>query len=165
MLYSIKEKRSFHNKIGKDDNMNENLELVEYIYKDAGMASYTLTKLLEEINGKDNKIKGCIEDILKGYERYIKEAEEILTEANVELKQESMMAKMASSMGIKKEVISDNSDASLADMLIKGISMGTLDMEKKIKSYKEDADKKYLKLAKDFYKFQQDNLEALKKFL
>ena len=68
-------------------------------------------------------------------------------------------------MGIKKEVLHDNSDASIADMLIKGISMGTIDMEKKIENYKENVDKENLKLAKDFYQFQQENIEELKKHL
>ena len=72
---------------------------------------------------------------------------------------------MGAKMGIKKEVLHDNSDASIADMLIKGISMGTIDMEKKIENYKENVDKENLKLAKDFYQFQQENIEELKKHL
>ena len=74
------------------------------------------------------------------------------------------MAKIASSFGIKKEVITDNSDARIADMLIKGITMGTLDMEKKISKYTENVDKKVLKQAQDFLKFQQKTIEQLKKF-
>ena len=68
-------------------------------------------------------------------------------------------------MGIKKEVNSDNSDSSIADMLIKGVSMGSIDMDKKINDYKEDVGKDELKFAKDFYKFQQDVITNLKKFL
>ncbi len=68
-------------------------------------------------------------------------------------------------MGITKEVIADNSDASIADILVKGISMGSIDMEKKIEVYKENVDKENIKWAKDFYQFQQDNIKALKKFL
>ena len=75
------------------------------------------------------------------------------------------MAKMSAKMGITKEVMADNSDASIADMLIKGISMGSIDMEKKIEVYKENVDKENMKWAKDFYQFQQDNIKALKKFL
>ena len=76
-----------------------------------------------------------------------------------------MMAKIGSSFGIKKEVITDNSDARIADMLIKGVTMGTLDMEKKISKYSENADKKILKKAEEFLKFQQKIIEDLKKFL
>lgn len=145
--------------------MNDTMELVAYIYQDAEMACHTLTKTLEELKEKDNKIKPTIEHLLEGYERYLEESKQYLEKGNGECKTTGMMAKMGADMGIKKEVLQDNSDASMAEMLIQGISMGTLEMEKKIKNYKEDAEKEYLKFAKDFYKFQQDNLEALKKFL
>lgn len=145
--------------------MNENCELLESIYKDAAMATYTLEELLKELNGKDNKIIKPCEDILKGYERYRDETKEKLLKLDSELKEESIMAKLGAKIGIMKEVITDNSDASIADMLIKGISMGSIDTEKKIGAYKENVDKNNIKWAKDFYQFQQDNIKALKKFL
>ena len=145
--------------------MDENCELLESIYKDAAMATYTLEELLKKLNGKDNKIIKPCEDILKGYERYRDETKEKLLKLDSELKEESIMSKIGAKMGIMKEVITDNSDASIADMLIKGISMGGIDTEKKIGAYKENVDKNNIKWAKDFYQFQQDNIKALKKFL
>lgn len=145
--------------------MNENCELLESIYKDAAMATYTLEELLKELNGKDNKIIKPCEDILKGYERYRDETKEKLLKLDSELKEESIMTRIGAKIGIMKEVITDNSDASIADMLIKGISMGSIDTEKKIGAYKENVDKNNIKWAKDFYQFQQDNIKALKKFL
>ena len=70
-----------------------------------------------------------------------------------------------STMGIKKEVKSDNSDAAIADMLIKGISMGSIEMEKKVKDYRDCVDKEQLQLAEDFLKFQQQTIERLKEYL
>lgn len=145
--------------------MNENTELLEYIAKDATMAAFTLEELLKDLNGLDNKIKKDIENVLKGYERYIKDVTKKLKKEKAEPKEDSMFAKMSAKMGIKKEVKHDNSDASIADMLIKGISMGTIDMEKKINEYQEKADKETINLAKDFLKFQQENIEAFKKHL
>ena len=72
---------------------------------------------------------------------------------------------MGATKGIKKEVISDNSDASIADMLIKGMSMGVLDIEKKLSQYDEIANKKTIKLAEDFLEFQQESISKLKKYL
>lgn len=145
--------------------MNENLELYKHIYQDTEMSIFTLSKLLEELKEKDNKIKKTVEEILKEYERYFEEVKSYLENSEESLKEKSMMAKMGASMGIKKEVNSDNSDASIADMLIKGVSMGTIDMEKKINDYKEEVDKKELKFAEDFLEFQQDVITGLKKFL
>ena len=143
--------------------MNENNELLEYIYQDSEMAKYSIEKLINELKGKDNKIIKTLEDILKKYEDYYKSIKKQLK--GVKAKPIGMMAKMGSSIGIKKEVISDNSDASIADMLIKGISMGTLDVEKKISQYDEIADKKTIKLAKEFLEFQNETINNLKKYL
>ena len=145
--------------------MNENYELYKHILKDTDMSVYSLTKLLEDLKEKDNKIKKTVEDILKGYERYLEECKCYLEAKDIDLEYDGMMAKTSARMGIKMEVKKDNSDSSIADMLIKGISMGSIDMEKKIKDYKQEVGKEELKFAKDFLKFQQDIITNLKKFL
>ena len=72
---------------------------------------------------------------------------------------------MMSAMGIKKEVNDDNSDASMASMLIQGISMGSLEMEKKLKDYHGKVSKENEKLAKNLCTFQQHAISELKKYL
>ncbi len=145
--------------------MKEEYELVEHIYKDASMATFTLTKLLKVLKEKDNKIKGTVEEILKHYESYVKEAKKELKSVKVKPSEEGMMAKMGASMGINKEVKADNSDASMAEMLIQGISMGSLEMEKKLKAYDKEVDDKHRKLAENFLTFQQQTIENLKSYL
>ncbi len=145
--------------------MKENLELLEHIYQDSEMAAYSITTLLKDLRDKDNKIKKIAEDILKEYEEWNKKVTDRLDKNNGEQKDSGLLSKMGASMGIKKEVKDDNSDSSIADMLIKGISMGTLDMEKKIKDYEQEANKEDLKIAKDFLSFQQKSIEKLKEFL
>lgn len=140
-------------------------ELLQHIYQDASMATFTLTKLLENLKEKDNKIKDATEDILKEYEQFAKTSKQLLQEQKIIPQEESMMAKMGASMGIKKEVINDNSDASMAEMLIQGISMGSLEMQKEIKAYEKKVDEETLKLAKSFLKFQENAIEKLKNYL
>lgn len=129
--------------------MDENLELLEYIYKDSDMSVITLEKLLQELNDKDNKIKKKTEEILKSYEDFLSRSKKLLNKFDSPLEENSYIAKMGAKMGIKKEVKSDNSDAAIADMLIKGISMGSIDIEKRITNYKEVVNKKYLDFASE----------------
>ncbi len=145
--------------------MDENLELLEYIYKDSDMSVITLEKLLQELNDKDNKIKKKTEEILKSYEDFLSKSKKLLNKFDSPLEENSYIAKMGAKMGIKKEVKSDNSDAAIADMLIKGISIGSIDIEKRITNYKEVVNKKYLDFASEFLKFQQKTIEELKAFL
>lgn len=145
--------------------MNENCELVLHIYKDAEMSSYTLTRLLRDLKDKDNKIKKTLEDILKEYEEWKSNTKKYLKKENAEISENGIMAKMMAGMGIDKEVNADNSDSAMADMIIKGISTGTVDMEKKLKQYRDETDEKELKLAEDFLKFQEKTIDILKEYL
>ncbi len=145
--------------------MDVNTELLEYIYQSSEMGVVSLTNLLKDINGKENKLKPIISEELSSYEKYQKESKKLLFKNNTEVKENSMMTKMMSKMGISKEVKKDNSDAAIAHMVIEGFTMGVVDMETKIKNFKKDADKKVLKLAENYLEFQQKEIEKLKKYL
>lgn len=145
--------------------MKENYELIEHIYEDAQMACYTLTKLTEDLKKKDNKIKNALEDILKEYTNFKTKAKDLLKDKNEEINEKSPISKIMANMGIKKEVLIDNSDSAIAQMLIEGISMGSLDIEKKIHVYEKEDIKDQIKFAKEFLKFQEDSIDKLKKYL
>ena len=146
--------------------MDESLEIVNHIYKDSEMAISTLTKLSNTLEKKDNKIKDTVEDIIKGYERYFKDAKKILNKNNCKKEKNGLVSKVMANMGIDKEVRDDNSDSAMADMLIKGVSMGSIDLEKKLAKYKDkEIDDKVLELANDFKDFQDDIIKKLKEYL
>lgn len=145
--------------------MNENTELLEYIYQVADMGVKSTTNLLKELNGKDNKIKKAIEDELKEYEGFYEITKDLLVKYKVPPKPLGMMADLSSSMGIKMEVLKDNSDAKIADMLTQGLTMGKLEMEKKIKNYQDVIGKDLLELAKGIAKFQENSIKKLQPFL
>ena len=146
--------------------MDESLEIVNHIYKDSEMAISTLTKLSNTLEKKDNKIKDTVEDIIKGYERYFKDAKKILNKNNCKKDKNGLVSKVMANMGIDKEVKDDNSDSAMADMLIKGVSMGSIDLEKKLKKYKDkEIDDEVLELANRFKDFQDDIIKKLKEYL
>lgn len=145
--------------------MNENVELLEYIYQNSMMGVKTLTDLINTINGRDNKIKKIVEGELKGYENFVKESKILLKKYKVKPKEKSMMANISAKMGIKMEMLKDNSDARVADMLIKGFTMGNIDIEKIIDRYEDDAKSDIIKLAKRLLKFGEENIELLKPYL
>ena len=155
----------FTNHNNNGDNVNENLELISHIYKDCYASISYLTTMLMYLKNKDNKIKETTQNILKGYERYLKESKNLLKKGNVEPEKMGLIPKMMAKIGVDREVKNDNSDASMASMLIQGIQMGVLDIEKKLKQYEKTIDKKTIKFVEEFKNFQQDNIEDLKKHL
>ena len=147
------------------DNMNENNELLMYIYKNADMGVKSTTKLIRLLNTRDNKIKKVVEGELKGYENFLKKSKTLLKKNKVEPKGASIVADISSSIAMDMEFMKDNSDAKIADILIRGFTMGNIEIDKKIEKYKKDADKDILKLAKELKRFGEINIELLQPYL
>lgn len=145
--------------------MNENMELLNFVYENAEMGVHTLNNLSDILRNKDNKIKSLIEDELKEYNNFLKESEKLLKKNKLEPKKTNLMAKISSKMGIAMETMKDNSDPAIASMVIEGLTMGIVEMETKIESYKKIVDKKILKLSNKFVKFQEEEIEKLKTFM
>ena len=145
--------------------MDENLELLEYIYQTADMGTKSLNNLLNDIKDKDNKIKKIVSEQLKGYEKYLKEAKELLKKHDTKPKGKGIMADIMSKMGIKKEIKEDNSDAAIADMLVQGFTLGNLEMQKRIDNFANKADKKIIALANNLLQFGENSIKDLKPYL
>jgi hypothetical protein len=145
--------------------MNENSEILTYIYQNASMGAKSCTNLINILNTKDNKIKKLVEGELKGYENFIKKSQKLMKKYKVEAKEKGIMSDIMSKMGMNMEMMKDNSDARVADMLIKGFTMGNVDISKKIDRYEKDCDKEILNLAKELLKFGKENIDILKPYL
>ena len=130
--------------------MNENMELLNFVYENAEMGVHTLNILSDTLRKRDNKIKGLIEDELKEYNNFLKESEKLLKKNKIEPKKTNLMAKLSSKMGITMETMKDNSDPAIASMVIEGLTMGIVEMQTKIENYKKLVDKKILKLSIKF---------------
>ena len=141
----------------------ETNELLNYVYENAKMGKESCDTLLKELDGKENKIIDAVEDILKDYKDFEIKAKNMLNEDNA--MEPNMFARISACMGIKMKTKSDNSDANIADMLIQGLTMGELEMSKKIENSKKSANKESLNLACNFKKFQKNAINKLKKFL
>ncbi len=145
--------------------MDENSEMLEYIYQNCDMGVKSCTSLIKILNSKDNKIKKIVEGELKGYENYLKKTEKLLKKYKIEPKGKGIVSDVMSKMGINMEMLKDNSDARVADMLTKGFTMGNVDISKKIDRYEGDCDKDILALAKELLVFGKKNIELLKPYL
>lgn len=144
--------------------MKEKNELLMHIYQTSDMGEKSTTKLINLLKEKDNKIKNILEDELKEYEEIKKKSEKILKKEKIDPKSLGMMAEMMANMEMKLEVMKDNSDSAIASMLIEGFTMGTIEMNKKLECYKE-TEKNTINLGKDLLKFQEEEIEKLKKYL
>lgn len=145
--------------------MDENLELTLFLYKNAEMGLYSTNSLIKKIEKKENKIIRLLENELKEYESYYKKLEKLLNKSNIDYKGSGVLAKMSVEINIAIETLKDNSDSAVAQMLVEGFTMGTVTTLSKINNYKDIVDKSLLKIAKNYLKFQEEEIEKLKEFM
>lgn len=140
-------------------------EILNYVYKNAKMGSDSTNTLLKTLENKDNKIIEVVDDILDSYNSFLKKSENLLKQMNEKGKGYSPFTTVSADMGIKMQVLKDNSDSAIADMLINGLTMGEIEMTKMFSCFDEDIDKDIKKLIRDFKDFQTNAIVKLKKYL
>lgn len=143
--------------------MNANQEMLNYVYQNAQMGVETIKQLLQ-IAEKEAFLK-CLERQLTEYKEIEKKAKAILNESGCDEKGISQMEKITSYLMINMKTMTDQSASHIADMMIKGSSMGIVEATKKIHQYEQEADKEIVALMKKLLKTEENNVEELKKFL
>ena len=133
--------------------MDANKELLYYMYKNTEMLVYTYSHLLDNLEKRENKIKPEVEFNLEKAECFLKEVEKHLDGEKVK---PDLIAHISSDFGMKMKVMTDNSDAAIAGMIIEGLTMGLTEIESKIKKFDKSVKKETINLVNDYKKFLED---------
>ena len=145
--------------------MDENIELLQYIYKESEMGFLSSQDLIKNLNDKENSIKKNVEEILKMYEAFLQKSEKLIKENSYNIEKNNLLTKIGSKIGITSEVNKDNSDSAIAKLLIQGLTMGVTNINSKIKKFKNYINNDILKLAKEYYDNQKKSIKKLEKYL
>ncbi|MEE0967861.1 MAG: hypothetical protein U0M06_00615 [Clostridia bacterium] len=144
--------------------MEKTPELLCYIYKNVKMGSDAIVDLLPKV--EDTNFRQALTEQLSGYETFADKAEKQLTPMGVKPREEPMMKKAMSKMGIAMNMMTDSSVGHMAEMLIKGSTMGITDMTKHVREFEgEGCPESALKLGRELITFEQNNIEKMKTFL
>lgn len=142
--------------------MDANKELLYYMYKNTEMLVYTYSHLLDDLEKRENKIKPEVEFNLEKAECFLKEVEKHLDGEKVK---PDLIAHISSDFGMKMKVMTDNSDAAIAGMIIEGLTMGLTEIESKIKKFDKSVKKEIINLVNDYKKFLEKQKEKIEKYL
>lgn len=149
--------------------MSNQDELILYLCENVKMGLSSTTKIIKILKNKDNKIKKVLESYIKTYEHYLKMAKDLKQKYNVKTTKNKFMQKSMANTMMEEEIKRDNSDSKIANILIRGFTMGEIDLEKKIKDFVNNLDKKeksdILELAKDLHAFNKNSIVELKDYL
>lgn len=139
-------------------------EMLEKIYKNMKMGSDSMVNLMPA--AKDEEFKTLMTAQLDGYEKFAAQARDRLLTVGGEPKEENVMTKMWASVGMKMNTMMDSTTSHLAEMIVEGSTMGMTDTIKVLRDYENtDVSETAMKLAKDIIKFEEKNIEIMKKHL
>lgn len=143
--------------------MNDTEKLLKFICKNAEMGRKTVDPI-KNMNS-DEKFQATLERMLADYNEIYSKADAELKKAGAsEAEGLDLGEKMMTEMSLRFSTVRDKSVPHLADMLLKGASMGVTDISKKLSEFKE-ASNDSVRLAKRLMKMNSDTIDEMKKFL
>lgn len=142
--------------------MEENLELLNELYKNSKMGEETIQTLLPSV--EDQKLKADLEKQRDVYLDICQKSRQEISKRNAHPEKISAMTKMSANMGVKMNTLIDKSSSHIADMMIQGSTMGIVSATEGLNNH-PNADKPVTDLAKDIVRFEQDNIERMKRYL
>ncbi len=144
------------------DNSQNTVDFLSEIYRGAKMGVETINNLLTKVN--DNSIYDELKYQMQSYEEIANEAHEEILKRKSEPKDISTFNKVSAKMSVGINTMISNNPSHVADMLIKGNTMGVTGITKSLNSH-TCSDKEVQDFADRFIKLEQTNIDRLKKFL
>ena len=139
-------------------------EMLEKLYKNVKMGSDSIIKLMDKAT--DGEFKTALTKQIDGYESLAKKIKKRLSDMGQEAKEENVMVKMWSSVGMAMNTLMDSSDSHLAQLIAEGSTMGITDSIKLLRDHENtNVSEEALALVRDVIKFEERNLETAKKYI
>ena len=136
---------------------------LDAIYKNAKMGADSIINLLPKV--EDDAMRSVMTAQLDGYERYAACAARALKKKGVEPREENIMTRFSAKMGMAFNTMLDSTGTHIAEMMLEGSNMGIVDLTRLLNHYSPTQDSEALRLAREVVRFEEGNLEQLKRYL
>ena len=144
------------------DYSEYNQKAILDVYKNAHIALQSISDLIPSVN--DDEIKSELKEQYEGYEKIIGEISSYMKENNIEPKDINPLKKAMLWSSIKMKTMFDNSKNQIAEMMVKGTSMGIIKLTA-MKNEGKNLNEEILALLEKLLTLEEDYEERLKKFL
>ena len=141
---------------------NINHKAINDTYKNAHIALQSISDLLPSVDNKE--LKSELKEEYEGYERIIGEISSYMSENHIEKKDINFIKKAMLWSSIKMKTMFNDSRNQIADMMIKGTSMGINELTA-MKNESENFDPKVIEFIEKLLKLEEEYEQRLRKFL
>ena len=143
-------------------NMSEEVEYLNYIYKNAEMGVIGINDIITKV--KNEKFEKLLTKEKEEYQEICKEVCDVLKKYGKQNEEIGTMAKMSTKMMTEMSLMKDNSDQTIAKMMIEGSNKGIIEITEKINAY-NNIDAEIVVLANKLKATLEKNIDELKKYL
>lgn len=143
-------------------NMSEEVEFLNYIYKNAEMGIIGIDNVITKVTNE--KFEKLLKIQKEEYETITREAEDILKKYGKQNEEVGAMAKISTKMMSEMAMLKDNSDQTIAKMMMEGSNKGVIEITEKINAY-NNTDAEIVVLANRLKATIEKNIDDLKKYL
>lgn len=141
---------------------NVDLSLLEETYQNATMGIAAIESVLDKASSKN--FANDLMQQMRDYEELADKSREQLMKHGAKAKEKSLIDRTMLKGNIMVNTISDSSDSHIAEMVIKGSTMGITQMTKLLND-KDQADGVSKNIANDFIKKEEKNIKVMKSYL
>lgn len=146
------------------ERKNETADFLDRMYKNVKMGSESIITLMPKVKNDDLRAEMTKE--LTKLDGYSSEICNLLHKEGRAPKEENIVTKLSSKMGINMNTMMDSTTSHIAEMMMEGYTMGITDMTKDIReAEKTKASESSLKLAREIVSFHEDSFFEMKKYL
>lgn len=143
--------------------MSENTELLQFVHKNAEMGRGTIPKVAELV--KEPDFHRALEHQLEEYSKIASQAEAAIRRRGGEPQEPGQISEAMSDLTLKIKTMTDQSPSHIAEMMIRGSTMGVVQMTRRIHELKDRGDREAVELARRLLKTEENNIQQLKEFL
>lgn len=144
--------------------MDPNIEMLNYIHKNAEMGQNSINHLLKVIN-EDSKFRTLLERQFKEYKNIFDTSEQVLNKFGYEAKETGALQKFEVYMMIDVKTINNKSSDHVSEMLIQGSTMGIIQITRRLKEFEGHLNNEVSDLAKKLLATEKHNIEDCREFL
>lgn len=142
--------------------MEQGNALLQFVHKNAEMGKGTIPQVLEVV--EEPRLRSALQGQLNEYEAIAGRAEHLMQQRGMAPSEAGEMREFMSGMMIRAKTLTDRSPSRIAEMMIQGSTMGTIQMTRRLHNC-EAADGEALLLAHKLLRTEENNIEQMKEFL
>jgi len=143
-------------------NMSEEVEFLNYIYKNAEMGIIGIDNIISKV--KDEKFEKLLNNQKEEYNNICKDAESILKKYGKSNEEVGTMAKISTTLMSEMSMLKDDSINNIAKMMVEGTNKGIIEITEKLNAY-NNTDAEIVVLANKLKSLEESSIEDLKKYL